>query len=701
MNTSIDLTAKLLATENLTVVRAPVKTASFNIQSRQLTLPILKNMTQEIEGMLVAHEISHALYTTMDMVEASKDNPRLHDYINVVEDVRVEKLVKRKYPGLKKSMIEGYKQLNERDFFGLSKIKNVNNLNLIDKINLWFKVGISSGVLFSPEETVFVKRIEKTETSSEVIQLANEIYEFSKNKIKQPQEEKDQKDDTNSDSEEESETVVEESEENNASSDESNDQTIESSDDQTTDESDESSSDQSSEESDDSKTPEEIDEELESKTNKSLNDNLDNYLDLNSEYVYLKLATNYDEDTIVSYKTILGETEINPRMVLKYGYTNETLDEEYNKFKNATLKTVNYLLKEFEMKKAATQYKRNKVSKSGSLDMKKLWGYQLNDDLFKRITTTQDGKKHGMIFLIDWSGSMYGVINDVIKQVITLSMFCTRAQIPFQVLAFSSYYYNGEVPAPYMIRRKDRIQLANTTENILNNTSSNCALLEFFNHKMSSKDFTDMAKRLFNTQNFMLKSEYMLGGTPLLPALAYMTDYVGKFIRQNSVEKMSFITLTDGQGESLSVKRSLYGSKMFLTDPITKINYPFSRDAVQQTDTVLKMIKDRYNVTNIGFYIAGSMGKNEIFFAGKSNGISNIDVDTTRKEVREKGFASFNTKGRDDLFIIPAKSLRIEDKELEISTAKSTNAIANKFTKMMEGRQVNRLLLNKFVSYIS
>ena len=685
MNTAIDITAKLLATENLTVVKAAVKTASFNIKSRQLTLPIFKGMTSEIESMLVGHETGHALYTTMDMMEASKEDYKIHDYINVVEDVRIEKLMKRKYPGLKKTMIEGYRQLNERDFFGVKEIKNVRTLNLIDRINLWFKVGISSGVSFSEQEKVFVIRTEKTETPAQVIQLAKEIYEFCKNELESEEVQEDRRtseESEGSEGSEESEGSKEPEESEGSKEPEEEEEVIQ--------QENESVSSQCS------KTPEEIEEKLESKTNKSLMNNLNNSVDMDETYNYLRLDINYDSEIIIDYKTILNETET----------PNEFMDnltskanEEYNKFKSNTLKTVNYLIKEFEMKKAATQYKRNQVSKSGSLDMKKVWGYQLNDDLFKRITIAQEGKNHGMIFLVDWSGSMCEVIGDVVQQVITLSMFCHRTQIPFQVLAFSDYYNRYE-NAAYIDRLKERTSKVYAEFNLLNNASNECALFELFSNKMSNKDFNDMAKRLFNTNQFTRNSGYRLGGTPLNSALAYMTEYVGKFINKNNVEKMSFITLTDGAGSSLRATTPRFG-KNFLVDPITKCNYRFTNNSTNQTSTLLKMIKDRYNVANIGFYIAGSLSNNEIKSAAFNNDIYNIDHEDVKREVKTTGFASLKCEGRDDLLLVPAKSLRIKDVELNVSNTQSASSIANKFTKIMESRQVNRLLLNKFIKLIA
>ncbi len=92
---AIDLVANLLAEENLTVVRVPSKTASFNIKTRVLSLPIWKDLTPEMEDLFVIHEVGHALYTGEEFLVESKDTPGLHSYMNVVEDARIEKLMKR------------------------------------------------------------------------------------------------------------------------------------------------------------------------------------------------------------------------------------------------------------------------------------------------------------------------------------------------------------------------------------------------------------------------------------------------------------------------------------------------------------------------------------------------------------------------------------------------------------------------------
>ena len=108
MNTEIKGNlARLLATENLLVQHKAVKTASFDVHNRTLTLPIWKNLSDRVYDLLVGHEVGHALFTPdRDMTDCGAPK----DYINVTEDARVEKLMKRKYLGLRKDFYEGYRQ---------------------------------------------------------------------------------------------------------------------------------------------------------------------------------------------------------------------------------------------------------------------------------------------------------------------------------------------------------------------------------------------------------------------------------------------------------------------------------------------------------------------------------------------------------------------------------------------------------------
>lgn len=108
--------ARCLATENLVVEHRNVMTAMFDVDKRVLTLPNWQKASNTVYDLLVAHEVGHALYT--DNVDWRVDYPDVpKDFVNVVEDARIERMMKKKYPGLSRTFYNGYQELNGDDFF--------------------------------------------------------------------------------------------------------------------------------------------------------------------------------------------------------------------------------------------------------------------------------------------------------------------------------------------------------------------------------------------------------------------------------------------------------------------------------------------------------------------------------------------------------------------------------------------------------
>ena len=177
--------ARLLATENLVVEHRNVPTAQFDVDRRVLTLPNWDKASNIVYDMLVGHEVGHALFTPNE--DWTKKVKVPHSYVNVIEDVRIEKLMKRKYPGIRKSFSGGYAELNALDFFEVAD-EDLSKFAFIDRINLHYKVGASAMIPFTEEEKVFVTRAENTETFDEVLTLADDIRKF----VKASQEEKKQ-----------------------------------------------------------------------------------------------------------------------------------------------------------------------------------------------------------------------------------------------------------------------------------------------------------------------------------------------------------------------------------------------------------------------------------------------------------------------------------------------------------------------------
>jgi hypothetical protein len=742
---SKDMLARLLASENLNVVRARTTTASFDIGSRTLVLPLWKEMTEDVEDMLIAHEVGHALFTTEEYLK-TENYRKIHSYLNIVEDVRIEKMMKNKYPGLRKTFIAGYKNLNDRDFFEV-KGKDLSKALLIDRINIYYKVGINSGVKFNAEEMEFVRRVDKCDTIVDVQNLAKEIYEYSYSQLKKRKEELKETMTLTAEDLEDIEDILEyDNDIDFGDDDEETEEFFDGEYDPYT-EKDETESPVGEKKNQyvaggndilsEAASPKE--EELESQTERALRIRLQDLADTNTIVQRWEPTVAFlrDEKQIVPFKEIFKVFDEDFNNTFKRGVDSDEVKaknksdaiskmvSDAQNFKSESSRIVNYLVKEFEMRKSATAYRRNKISKTGNLNVNKLAMYQLTDDIFKRITITKDDKSHGMVMLIDWSGSMYDNITDTLKQTITLVMFCQRAQIPFRVYGFSNGYdrYDRDAdgntiyPADMYPRKHD-----DQDPNFKGFTNADVYLLELFSDKMTNSEFTRMMQ-ICLSRFYGYSPRLSLNSTPLNEALLFMVNYLDEFKRKNAVEKLTFITLTDGEGgclhgnhvNSLREYVTVYEPEYkrckvlnYMVDPITKKEYRITQESSTQTNVFLKMIKDRYNATTVGFYIGRNSRRDLTWFvrnnvtSAQGGSIEDMaTVDSMQKEIRKNDFALLTNCGRDELYVIPSSKLAIKDEDLEVSEKMNSKQIAKAFNKYLNVQKTNRILLNRFIGLVA
>ncbi len=728
-NTQIqnNIVAKLLATENISVRRERVKLPYFDIKARNLVLPQWKDMENELEHMLIAHEVGHAIFTGMDYVEGTKSLSFkcAMSYMNILEDVRIEKFMKRKFAGIKRTFSYGYKLLFDKDFFG-HKRADYNSMILIDRINVHFKLGSYITVPFAEEEMVFVNRAENTETMADIVELAQDIYDYS---IQNPSPVFNHGDInyqySDEDSDEEGDDWVEgwgddqdgewdnESEEdtgisnNNAEDNDSDSDSEENSDKESNDI--KKTGNKASTNTNDKNQSNEEKELSNPVTDSMLTENLTNYSDMTSVYKYWSFEK-FIYDPIIPFKKIFS-------YCASHTYYNDLIlnDSDHRayvtKFKQETLINVNYLIKEFEMRKAATSYKNIRISKTGVLDTKKLYGYQISENLFKSMAMTKDGKNHGMLFLLDWSGSMERIMQKTLEQLINLVMFCQKAQIKYKVLAFSNYYPNPNIKRTnnhstkyYGVNNEDGLILAN---------DAGISLLELFSSEMTSHDMNNMINYVLHPQ--FTGNMFSLGGTPLMESLIYMYDYIDTYLAKNHIEKFTFVTLTDGAGSPFQYGftptiRDALGNvgnaKHRLICPHTKIEYNLrGYDVIKHNDLMCEMIRNRYKCSVIGFYISGS-GKYDIRGVLNSHysGLSHEEMEEKQEQIRKdfaaNDFSSLKDTGKNEMFIVPARKLNINDTELEVSNDFTARKIANKLTKNLNSRKTSRILLNNLIGYI-
>ena len=89
--------------------------------------------------------------------------------LNIVEDARIEKKIKRKYPGIVRPFLQGYAALYERRFFGTTPFEE---LGFIDRINLFFKLGSLSGIMFDSTEQPYVDLVADCESWDDVVECS-------------------------------------------------------------------------------------------------------------------------------------------------------------------------------------------------------------------------------------------------------------------------------------------------------------------------------------------------------------------------------------------------------------------------------------------------------------------------------------------------------------------------------------------------
>ena len=758
--------AKLLANENITIQHNNVKTASFDVKNRVLTLPIFKEKSGDVYDMLIAHECAHALWTPYEQWQGI-DNAELRSYVNVLEDCRIDLLIQAKYPGVVRNYQNGFDILEKQNFFGITG-KDINKeFMIIDKINLRSKSLQRMPFIFTPEDNLWLAKVDALKTFDDVLVLAKELLDWQKEQVEQMQKLPDfdshplAKSYELADDEDDFDDFDDEQdgdgngEGNGSDTKESDDEADELNDynnfgDQKAD--DEKDSNQSgdngqSKENIKSNEAKESDrfakgaggdgtmKKLKSITDDSFNQKQEELQDKKSKgFRYGKIPTpNLGKDgNLTSWKTFLSDMEKYKVKNLKdysgtKGYV-EYLDREFKKFTKENKKTVMYLVKEFEMKKAATAYKRASTDKTGIIDPLKLPQYQYNEDIFKKLTIIPDGKNHGMMMLLDWSGSMSDVLFNTVKQLINLVEFCRKVNIPFEVYFFTSersYYGDQKTTKGFNHKNGDwffeDFHLVNCLSHRMNKKQADLALKTLFHMGMYFDDrytwnrrnaFDQDADALAASNNYGIPNKYYLGNTPLNESLIYMDKLIPMFRKKYGIEKMTFITLTDGAGNSPRGK--IYGANI---DPYNDEEY--YRQKVYQigkskfvggysdfTNNLLTHLQKEHKCNVIGFYVIKRVKRWDIEkyinnykdYSDKINQYNKL-----RKELTRDKAIAVNADGYNKFFILDGKKLAVESFDMNnVEVKKGTpSELKRIFGKSMANRLVSRVVLNKFIKEVA
>lgn len=769
--------ARLMATENITVEHKAVRTASFNVDDRTLVLPIFKDdLSAVVLDGYVAHEVGHALYTPetklwhkrylAKLTKAfGKDNARKIEssgigfhYLNALEDIRIEKRIKSKFPGVAPIMAQSYDELhNIHDVFGLKSGKHdVSKLPFIDRLNLRFKMGEIFGVPFDAEEAKLIHAANNNLISFEDVEdMAIALMQRTLNPddIEEPMEMPNpfgggSSSDENDDSDDSDSQMSVGQSPNNGDDDSDENGGSDSDDDSEDSDSDESGSGNSGEDSDDesgnsdsgsdadgdsdsdgnetdessdtnkSDTAEQVggvgkrtdadkyNFDSETKGNGKSNNlpeasklasggmDSDALIDSNAvDRVYWNVTDfgNDIENCVLGFHKLLSKLGVAKR-------NRTVLDTLHAEFKDSDLhknhaSKVRLMAQRFNQKRAAQAHAKSMTALSGDLDCNKLHGFKTSEDLFLRSTITPDGKNHGMIMVLDGSGSMGGSFQNSISQILMMVMFCKAVKIPYRVFVFQDNFTVCNTHTEKEILGK---QLPNTLSPF-----DGLSLVELTSSDLRGKDLahsmailygmsvgswgvkTAPAKKIFRKSVINPTS-----GTPLDMSIVAFNSLIRKFKRDHRIDIVNAIFMTDGsdngdfggnnctlKGDNVSEAGWGSGGKLnVFRDESGKLqSEPVAKYGSGTTNALLNLVGRSTGARMIGYFIGSS-------YLANSYGQKTL--------TKGDGWVKKDSVGYDDYYIVEPRILKIG--KTSSKTTKNDKILLQSFIDLISVRKTTK-----------
>jgi hypothetical protein len=745
INPSKSSLARLMSTENLKVVYDnKAHTASFNVVSRELRLPVYKDFVDETVDMFVGHEVGHALYTpgteeafvgALNAIDP-KNHPSAKSFLNVVEDVRIDRLIKNKYPGIRRCYTAASADLVKHDLFGLREpgAEPVDQMPMIDRLNLHFKAGIygTLPVFLTEREQAFADRMERAETFDEVVQIAKDLYEASfddiqnspDQKVAVPQqakqgEEGEGKQGNPLDTEN---RKVDDSAEGNDGKLAANPRI-------------DNSHNRSR------PRPCSTQEKYEQAKSRKIDSQSD-------EYAYYEMAKPNLDAIVIDYPTVLADLDANRNDPANRCAECWVGDSLYEKYRQTNLPAVRIMARTFERKQSAVLDARTLISKTGIIDPNSLHSYRFNDDIFTRNQEQPNGKKHGMVIYVDWSSSMGGTMLATVQQIVALADFCDMVRIPYEVYAFSSALDDRQLKKAG-IKRKDRYDTPaqiygaywhgfSSTPNQWGSEDidpqgrlymSPFQLVNLLSSKMSKTERVSMQKHLLVMgasfdgaiingirYYYPIPSLYNLGSTPLDEAVVCACEQVPAFMQQHGVQVMNTVLITDGGSGSQVVKDAYinnvlrYNGEDIPLQPCNSYN--------SFTNSLLGVLKRKTGTNIINFELLMGRGHDHRFWGmatpcftrhnrmrhdNRVHMKRNVTdeqriADQMKKHYEDKNYAIRENYGNIDAFVmIPGKTGLVEAQSFDslVEGATTITKIRSAFVKTSSNAVNTRFMLNQ------
>jgi len=738
--------AKCLAEENIHIEHRKVQTAYFDLNSRSIILPIWKEMDGILYDLLMGHEVGHALYTPKQgWHDAVVDNKGLKSYLNVCEDARIERKMKDRYPGLRRSFSLAYKELHNRDFFSLNGL-DVSTMRLIDRINIFFKLGAHVRVPFTPEEMKFVDRLNAAESWDDVELIARELYNKAlEDKKNEPENYEDNledfSDEMNSDNNFEDEDYDDGDDYEDGNESDEFDESTKSGSDSLEEDKEDSPSDAEENETeqnqDDKKPSRKInknpesgnEQDVSSITDNAQRKNEENLIDNSNGNIYILNVPVYNNNCIIPHNKVHYKIRQHMNMLSVDFFKDDRIiknnPERYTSFIKRSNPVINYMIKEFEMRKNASQLSRARVAKSGKINPKKLARFNLDRDIFQRVMSVPQGQNHGLVLFIDLSGSMSDIVQETFEQSILLTMFCKKTNIPFEVYGFSDHFAVNDFgyrDAHYTKKIND-LSVFNDTFHLKQYLSSSMSS-SVYREAVHNMLYVGAAYKSYYGRECVPSTE-QLYGTPLDETVVASINVVSEFKKLYKLDIVNSIFLTDGVGgvSSSYIVNSEYGLRdnwinaerdtIFIQHPENKIRVRMEKrtknkhdnDNFISTRALIEIAQFVTGAKYTGYLIGNKSQLINSVLPYEFNFINYTVHKQQRKSLVDKlnndGFITSKNHGFSEYFFVQNNNLNVQEQKIEVVEGAKKGQIARAFAKSLNSRGLQRMFLNKFVQNIA
>ena len=305
-----------------------------------------------------------------------------------------------------------------------------------------------------------------------------------------------------------------------------------------------------------------------------------------------------------------------------------------------------------------------------------------------------------MMMLIDMSGSMSGSMPYVMQQVMHLITFCKTVNIPFDVYGFTST--NPELSWRHDLYYDGCMELDGLSMPLICSSS------------LGKADYIESMAYIHEratSDRYLSFCQYEdWGSTPLNQALVVAHHLVKKFKRVHQIEKMNFITFTDGDANNVHRYSQIpegaqdkfirpNGTEIIMSIDGSKVKG--DRWSKSLTKNLLRNMKKKYNTNNIGFFMADNGGEWKHRLWNIANELREDPIDyrsAAGKEYRKfKCVTANNVLGYSEYYLVKGgRTLDTTEEEFEVSEDASQANIRNAFKKYAKSKKLNKVLMTKF-----